>query len=98
MGRKIIPRIRLTSAKDLVEVEAELGNTQKVTASLVELIIAAKKIYLMILIYNLAKCHLFRVEIFSKVFFTRNLFKEIFDIFGSIYYLFYLDSYGLTPV
>ena len=26
MGRKIIPRIRLTSAKDLVEVEAELGN------------------------------------------------------------------------
>ena len=27
MGGKIIPRIRLTSAKDLVEVEAELGNT-----------------------------------------------------------------------
>ena len=26
MGGKIIPRIRLTSAKDLVEVEAELGN------------------------------------------------------------------------
>ena len=25
MGGKIIPRIRLTSAKDLVEVEAELG-------------------------------------------------------------------------
>ena len=29
MGGKIIPRIRLTSAKDLVEVEAELGNTKK---------------------------------------------------------------------
>ena len=27
MGGKIIPRIRLTSAKDLVEVEAELGNS-----------------------------------------------------------------------
>ena len=26
MGGKIIPRIRLTSAYDLVEVEAELGN------------------------------------------------------------------------
>ena len=26
MGGKIISRIRLTSAKDLVEVEAELGN------------------------------------------------------------------------
>ena len=26
VGGKIIPRIRLTSAKDLVEVEAELGN------------------------------------------------------------------------
>ena len=26
MGGKIIPRIRLTSAKDLFEVEAELGN------------------------------------------------------------------------
>ena len=26
MGGKIIPRIRLTSAKDFVEVEAELGN------------------------------------------------------------------------
>ena len=26
MGGKIIPRIRMTSAKDLVEVEAELGN------------------------------------------------------------------------
>ena len=26
VGWKIIPRIRLTSAKDLVEVEAELGN------------------------------------------------------------------------
>ena len=26
MGGKIIPRIRLTSAKDIVEVEAELGN------------------------------------------------------------------------
>ena len=25
MGGKIIPRIRLTAAKDLVEVEAELG-------------------------------------------------------------------------
>ena len=25
MGGKIIPRIKLTSAKDLVEVEAELG-------------------------------------------------------------------------
>ena len=25
VGRKIIPRIRLTSAKDLVEFEAELG-------------------------------------------------------------------------
>ena len=29
VGGKIIPRIRLTSAKDLVEVEAELGNTVK---------------------------------------------------------------------
>ena len=28
VGGKIIPRIRLTSAKDLVEVEAELGNTR----------------------------------------------------------------------
>ena len=28
MGGKIIPRIRLTSAKDLVEVEAELGNRE----------------------------------------------------------------------
>ena len=27
MGGKIIPRIRLTSAKDLVEVEAELGKS-----------------------------------------------------------------------
>ena len=27
VGGKIIPRIRLTSAKDLVEVEAELGNS-----------------------------------------------------------------------
>ena len=26
MGGKIIPRIRLTSAKDLAKVEAELGN------------------------------------------------------------------------
>ena len=26
LGWKMIPRIRLTSAKDLVEVEAELGN------------------------------------------------------------------------
>ena len=26
VGGKIIPRIRLTSAKDTVEVEAELGN------------------------------------------------------------------------
>ena len=26
VGGKIIPKIRLTSAKDLVEVEAELGN------------------------------------------------------------------------
>ena len=26
VGGKMIPRIRLTSAKDLVEVEAELGN------------------------------------------------------------------------
>ena len=26
VGGKIIPRIRLTSANDLVEVEAELGN------------------------------------------------------------------------
>ena len=26
VGGKIIPRIRLTSAKDLVEIEAELGN------------------------------------------------------------------------
>ena len=26
VGGKIIPRIRLSSAKDLVEVEAELGN------------------------------------------------------------------------
>ena len=26
LGGKIIPRIRLTSAKDLAEVEAELGN------------------------------------------------------------------------
>ena len=40
MGGKIIPRIRLTSAKDLVEVEAELGNThihtyrQKLTCAL----------------------------------------------------------------
>ena len=29
VGGKIIPRIRLTSAKDLVEVEAELGNTTR---------------------------------------------------------------------
>ena len=29
MGRKIIPRIRLTSAKVLVEVEAELGKKEK---------------------------------------------------------------------
>ena len=29
MDGKIIPRIRLTSAKDLVEVEAELGETPK---------------------------------------------------------------------
>ena len=28
MGGKIIPRIRLTSAKDLVEVEAELGKNK----------------------------------------------------------------------
>ena len=28
VGGKIIPRIRLTSAKDLVEVEAELGNIE----------------------------------------------------------------------
>ena len=36
VGGRIIPRIRLTSAKDLVEVEAELGNygilvTEKLT-------------------------------------------------------------------
>ena len=30
MGGKIIPRIRLTSAKFLVEVEAELGNMKMV--------------------------------------------------------------------
>ena len=30
MGGKIIPRIRLTSAKDSVEVEAELGNIYKI--------------------------------------------------------------------
>ena len=29
LGGKIIPRIRLTSAKDLVEVETELGNIDK---------------------------------------------------------------------
>jgi len=29
VGGKIIPRIRLTSAKDLVEVEAELGNMNR---------------------------------------------------------------------
>ena len=29
VGGKIIPRIRLTSAKDLVEVEAELGKNRK---------------------------------------------------------------------
>ena len=29
MGGKIFPRIRLTSAKDLVEVEAELGNIKQ---------------------------------------------------------------------
>ena len=28
MGGKIVPRIRLNSAKDLVEVDAELGNTK----------------------------------------------------------------------
>ena len=30
VGGKIIPRIRLTSAKDLVEVEAELGNISRI--------------------------------------------------------------------
>ena len=30
MGGKITPRIRLTSAKDLVEVGAELGNSRQV--------------------------------------------------------------------
>ena len=30
MGRKIIPGIRLTSAKDVVEVEVELGNSSEV--------------------------------------------------------------------
>ena len=29
MGGKIIPKIRLTSAKDLVEVEAELGKKKQ---------------------------------------------------------------------
>ena len=31
MGGKIIPRVRLTSVKDLVEVEAELGNIKVMT-------------------------------------------------------------------
>ena len=34
MGGKIIPRIRLTSAKDLVEVEAELGNIVELITNL----------------------------------------------------------------
>ena len=34
VGGKIIPRIRLTSAKDLVEVEAEIGNFQAQKMSL----------------------------------------------------------------
>ena len=29
VGGKLIPRIKLTSAKDLVEVEAELGNFRR---------------------------------------------------------------------
>ena len=33
VGGKMIPRIRLTSAKDLVEVEAELGKTTTHTAT-----------------------------------------------------------------
>ena len=32
MGGKIIPRIRLTSAKVLIEVEAELGNKDNIRA------------------------------------------------------------------
>ena len=34
MGGKIIPRIRLTSAKALVEVEAELGNKKNTISRL----------------------------------------------------------------
>ena len=34
VGGKIIPRIRLTSAKDLVEVEAELGNIKSIKCNI----------------------------------------------------------------
>ena len=37
VGGKIIPRIRLTSAKDLVEVEAELGNISGISERYVRL-------------------------------------------------------------